>query len=250
MEPEKLKLGTYSNNGLGSTHIELSESDLEKMRQIIQKDEQAILVDLKAMLYRLDNYLKNRFGAIPPEKDFVEWFFDKKKINQTGKNLPAISDEELINYTKDYVKHLDKLACKGNDASVSELVSFKWLGTDEELWLLYKKLHGTFIAPETTWDTFRQMFTEVSLKSLKEKIIWVKQSKNKYPNKKSISDLVKILSQQGLIREINRTTDKLVILGSCFASKEGDLKFTNSNLSSDENPSEYCSELEKLIPRI
>lgn len=252
MENEKVKLGTYSNGGLsvGLANIEFSESDLEKMRQIIQKDEEAIRADLKTLLYRLDNYLKKKIGAIPPEKDFVQWFFDKKKITETGKKLPAISDEELIRYTKAYVKHLDELASKGNEAPASESVSFKWLGTDEQLRLLYQKLLGSFIADETTWEEFRQVFNEVPLKNLKAKIIWIKKAKNGYLNKKSISDFVKILSQEGFISKISRPKDKIAMLGDYFASKEGALTFTNSNLSSDEDPSENCSILEKVVQGI
>lgn len=246
MENEKVKLGTYSNGGLsvGLANIEFSESDLEKMRQIIEKDEEAIRSNLKTLLYRLDDYLKKKIGAIPPEKDFVQWFFDKKKIYETGNKLPSISEKELIDYTKSYIKYLDELSKENISVSKQKLVSFKWLGTDEQLRQLYQKLLGSFIADETTWEVFRQVFNEQPLNSLKIKIAWIKQGKNKQTNKKSISDLMEILFDKKLVQRVGRTKDKQAILGGCFVSPT---RFTVSNLSSPKKRSEHYAALEEII---
>lgn len=109
MEKIKYKIGSFSNDGLstGLIDVQFSETQLEEMKKIITNDFENIEVDLKVQLNRLDIYLKKNFGAIFRNEDFVKWFFDKKKINQWGENLPKITDDELLNFSKKYVEELD-----------------------------------------------------------------------------------------------------------------------------------------------
>ena len=62
-------------------------------------------------------------------------------------------------------------------------------------------------------------------------------------NKKSISDLINILTEY---KYINKEEDQLPqILTACFETKK---KFTHSNLSSKNNPySEHYNEIEDII---
>lgn len=126
MKKIRAKLGSFLNDGISSGFInsEFSEIQLSEMKKIIINDYKNIEIDLKEQLYRLDNYLKKEFGAIFRNEDFVKWFFDKKKMNQWGDNLPKITDSELIEYSRLYIKYLHSI-------KVKEVVVY-----NENFWLL------------------------------------------------------------------------------------------------------------------
>lgn len=92
--------------GLG---FEISENTMNEMRRIVNSDMKNIERDYEKQLYRLDEYLKKSIGVIPKNQNFVKWFFDKKKIAQWGKNLPKISDEEIIEYATKYLEELEEI---------------------------------------------------------------------------------------------------------------------------------------------
>lgn len=118
------KLGTYSNDGLGSgLMLNFSDKDMEKMRSIVRDDLKNIEEDFKEQLHRLDVYLKEkRKLPIPKNSDFVKWFFNKKKINEWGENLPEISDDDLILSAYEYLNQLDNILpeIKKNIVEVTE----------------------------------------------------------------------------------------------------------------------------------
>ncbi|MFK7107706.1 hypothetical protein [Flavobacterium oreochromis] len=114
MSKKTSKLGSYSNDGLASgfNDLEFSENDMIEMRKIVDEDFKNIEIDLKEQLLRLDDFLKKTFGALFKNSDFVKWFFDKKKINQWGKNIPKITDDELIQFSYIYINELNDKAKK------------------------------------------------------------------------------------------------------------------------------------------
>lgn len=104
----KSGFGTFSNNGLSCGIPEPSQHAKEEMEKIVSDDIAAIKTDFTAQLTRLDHYIKTNIGAIPSTDDFVDWFFSKKKITQWGKNLRAISDDDIFKCAKIYIAELDR----------------------------------------------------------------------------------------------------------------------------------------------
>lgn len=160
------RLGSFSNDGLsiGLINIEFSEEDLEKMRKIISADYENIEIDLKEQLHRLDKYLKDTFGVLFRNDDFVTWFFEKKKINQFGRNLPKIKDEELIEYSRIYLKEL-------NIITKNEVVDLKikiWNHSDDILIDLANSLKNSNSIENEIY------FIDLFLKGKKERINWLK----------------------------------------------------------------------------
>lgn len=122
---KKYQLGSFSNDGLsiGLSNSELSDEDMIKIRNLVSIDMSNIEIDLTEQLYRMENFLKKEIGVIPRSEDFVKWFYDKRKINQTGKSLPRISDDELIDFTKVYLSELKRKTTKRQNIN-------------DEIWLL------------------------------------------------------------------------------------------------------------------
>jgi|JI6StandDraft_1071083.scaffolds.fasta_scaffold02025_3 hypothetical protein len=108
MKNKKTKptFGTFSNDGLsmGFAFLEFKDSDLAKMDNIIKENLRKIEEDFLEQLQRLDSIIKSEIGAIPRKEEFANWFFNKKKISELGTNLVKISDDEIIEYAKEYVK--------------------------------------------------------------------------------------------------------------------------------------------------
>jgi len=108
MDKKKIKLGTYSNEGLGMglANVQFSEEQLIEANKIIQEDLKKLKPDFLEHLHRLEELIKKDIGAIPRTENFILWLFDKKKISQTGKKLPEITDEEIIDFAKEYTENL------------------------------------------------------------------------------------------------------------------------------------------------
>lgn len=129
------------------------------------------------------------------------------------------------------------------------LKTFEWLIDTDKIEVLYNKLINNFIDKGTSLEVFRKAFLNIELSEITEKIVWLKVSKNKHPNKKSISDLVNILSEKKVIAnlELEQKKDLLTKLNTLFSSKDTNLIFTNSNLSKKGKVSEYYLVLEQIV---
>lgn len=248
----EIKFGTFTFDGLGLglAQNEFTDNDLNRANEIINEDFKNIKDDVLDQYRRLDIYIKNNIGAIPRADDFVEWFFDNKKINQTGKNLPKIKDAEIIKYAQIYVSQLDELK-KSNEITKfnSDLISYKWIQSEEKLKQLYNNLIAEkFVSTLTDFNTLSKVFSGTSINSIDNNIIWLKKSKNKFTNKKSISDFISILEE---LKFINPIKDNIPnILSHCFKSTNGVLKFTHSNLSNSNGCSEFRLDLERIIKNL
>lgn len=245
----EIKFGTFSFDGLGLGLAEnqFTDEQLNRVNDIVNEDYKNIKIDILEQYKRLDEYIKQNIGAIPRADDFVEWFFDNKKIKQTGKNLPKIKDADIIKYAQIYINQLNELKTANEITKFkSDLVSYKWLQSEEKLKVLYDGLiKEEFISALTNFDNFKIAFSGVSISSIDEKIVWLKMSKNKLPNKKSVSDFIAILEELKFINPIKENIPN--ILSHCFKSTKGELKFTHSNLSNFNGCSEYRLDLEKII---
>jgi len=162
----KLKLGTYSNDGLGLADIQFSDGQLKAANKIINEDLEKIKVDFKEQLSRLDGFIKSKIGAIPRTEDFVLWFFDKKKFKQTGSNLPKISDEEIIDYAKDYVDYLNNYMLSYSEDEVFLRLNYGSKNM-EIIKLLYENLNPEKI--EIEFSDFKRIF---SSQEVIKKIRW------------------------------------------------------------------------------
>ncbi len=134
----------------------------------------------------------------------------------------------------------------------SDISTYKWEIEEDKLSFLFDKLRGDFISVNTTLDSFTFAFSGRPLQEVREKIQWVKYSKNRFPNKKSITDLIDILlSKNIIIKDANlKKVDELKILNTLFCSKDGEMIFTNSNFTSTGKTSEFRMDLEKIINSI
>lgn len=101
----KVKLGTFSNDGLGSNLGQFDNETVKKMQEIVENDLSDIKKDFFNNLKRLEKLIIEKIGSYPDETEFAQWFFDKKRITEWGENLPQITDEEIfkkaIIYTKE-----------------------------------------------------------------------------------------------------------------------------------------------------
>lgn len=134
----------------------------------------------------------------------------------------------------------------------SVISTYKWEIGDDKLSLLFDKLRGNFISTDTTLQTFTFVFSGRPLTEAKAKIEWLKCGKNKFPNKKSITDLIDILCSENIIskNENIRKVDEIVILNTLFRSKDGEMDFKNSNFTSTGKTSEFRMDLENIINSI
>ncbi|HCM33384.1 hypothetical protein [Chryseobacterium sp.] len=135
-----------------------------------------------------------------------------------------------------------------NSLNPLELSTYCWRIEEEKLMLLYEKLVDNFISSKTTFETFKFLFSGRLLNEAKEKIIWLKTSKNKHPNKKSITDFIDVLVEKYIISTPYpiQKFEKIQILNTLFSSKDKELKFTNSNFTTSGKTSEFRVDLEKI----
>ena len=74
--------------------------------------------------------------------------------------------------------------------------TFKWIKESALIFKLKDALSEKFISHETTDIVFYSVFSNIPLSSINDKIVWTAYStKNKQVNKKSLIDLVSILSK-------------------------------------------------------
>ena len=245
MDKKKIKLGTYSNKGLGVGLLDInySEEQFNRATEIVDADLKEINQDVKEQFERLDSFIKKEIGAIPRMNDFILWFFDKKKINQSGKKLPKITDEEIIHYAIQYVETLKNLIPKSNNEQFG-LKSFKWLASEEELENLYYSLLKQEFIAEIDFQFFKGIFSQSNCSDIVHKIIWLKNGLNKKPNKKSITDLIEVLEENNFIIYEGSI---IKILNSCFKSRAEDFKFTHANRSKEGDYSQFRIDLEKIV---
>jgi hypothetical protein len=175
----------------------------------------------------------------------------KQKYNQylDGLKPDLYTDHRL--YVDEIIMLVLKLQDEKNNLknSNSELTVYKWEIDEDKLKLLYEKLMDNFISSETTFETFKFLFSGRPINEAKEKIVWLKISRNKYPNKKSITDFIDVLIEKNIISIPNpiQKSEKILILNTLFSSKDRELKFTNSNFTTSGKTSEFRWELERLI---
>lgn len=251
MAKSKKGFGTYSNDGLGSTIKGLSDEDLAKARNIVNSDLELIKEDIKNQINRLEGYLKLKGYAIPKIEEFTIWYFDKKKIKETGKLIPKITDVQMAEYISEYNESLSAifkpLTIKSESKSIKSTKSIKWIASELKLNRLYNELQLlNFVSSRTTFEDFKFNFSGNDLDLINKKIIWLKIGKNKKPNKKSISDFINVLVNHNYVERIPAYTTK--ILGSIFTSIDADLIFHQSNLAkNDDTFSEFRMDFEKII---
>lgn len=245
MENKKVEIGSFTNDGLASGFPEFTKKDNEKIKEIFETDIERIKADFEAQLYRLDDYIKKNIGAIPRNEDFVNWFFDKKRFDEFGSNLPKITDDEIFENAKIYVKQLNNSLLKKSD-NKSVIKSLKWISSEDKMKRLMAKLiDSQFINSNTSFDNFSLIFKDDDIRLINEKIIWLKIGRNKMPSKKSISDFINILMRENYIEKVQENIPR--ILSSSFSSILGELTFTHSNLANDDEFSEFITDLEKII---
>lgn len=243
----KGKFGTYTNHGLGNV-IRLNHEVIEEMTNIINNDKEIIKTHYLKVIERLDVFIKDKIGSYADADDFANYFFDKKKINEWGENLPKITEEEVLNSAIEYVKQLEeklKTLTLEKQKEDNFLTTFKWLKQENSLIKLYQSLIASeFISENTKYDCFKYVFSNLAVNDLNDKIIWLKMGRNKNVNKKSISDLIIVLINKCYI-EKKESLPKL--LSYCFKSEKKELNFTYSNLSKEEDFSEHRIELENIV---
>ncbi len=218
---------------MGLADAGLSEEKLEQAKAIIKRDLENIEQDFRKQLHRLDSYIKKNIGAIPREDDFVKWFFDKKKINETGKNLSKITDEEIICYAKKYVEELHKYVNFSDDNTFLKL-NYGPKNPDV-IKLLYNNLNPEKI--EISFSDFEKIFNS---QKINEKIHW----------KGTEIELVSLFTS---IKFENRNII-YVVLSNIFLNKKNRL-FSVNQLSVSKSKS-TCTEykaksfVEKVISQI
>ncbi|SDF29461.1 hypothetical protein [Epilithonimonas hungarica] len=165
---KKLKLGTYSNDGLGMglADIQFSDEELKAANKIINEDLEKIKMDFTEQLSRLDGFIKNEIGAIPRAEDFVLWFFDKKRIRETGNYLSKITDEEIIDYAREYVEYLNNYIFSSSEKEVFLKLNYGSKNM-EIINLLYDNLNPEKI--DVNFSDFRNIF---SSQEVIKKIRW------------------------------------------------------------------------------
>jgi len=216
------KLGSFSNNGLsmGLSNIEFSENELEKMRKIISEDYKNIEIDLKEQLFRLDIYLKKTFGALFRSEDFIDWFFNKKKINQFGKNLPKIKDEELIQFTEEYI---NELKIKSKKTTNSNEIQDVWRIDISILENLSKYLYKTsFIKNQTDFYTIITNPNASKINWLKTKTLLIYL----FERTKELGYISENFSENSFIENSFLLKDKMIV--NVKQSKDGKNKNKNS----------------------
>jgi hypothetical protein len=109
MAKSKYGLGTFSNGGLGSIIKGPADAVIEAMQLRIKNDENQIGQNYDEIINRVDEYIKKNIGAFSSKSSFAKWFYDKLKINHTGKNLRKVTEEEIFLNAKEYVEYLDKI---------------------------------------------------------------------------------------------------------------------------------------------
>ncbi len=234
MKRNPIKASFVKSNAIPALPIiEFSEEQIIEMRKIISKDRANIKQDFITQMRRLDDFIKKHIGVIPREKDFVNWFFDKKRATQWGKNLPKVTDDDIIAYAKIYLKELQlKIKSNTSEANKKNLLSYRWIKDEEPLYKLYSLLIPDFIDSQVSFDNFRLIFSGTALDEITNKVIWIKVAKNKLLNKRALCELIDMLSKNGFIIAIHskRPAIRIKLLESCFTSIKGDFKFHTSNL--------------------
>ncbi|MBS1584505.1 MAG: hypothetical protein JSS82_02980 [Bacteroidetes bacterium] len=130
--------------------------------------------------------------------------------------------------------------------------TFKWIKEEALIYKLKDALSERFISRETTDIAFGFIFSNIPLSCITDKIVWTAYStKNKQVNKKSLIDLVSILSDNFFIDYVNTSynLDFKVTLNHCFCSPNGDFDFRPANFKVPLRKvnSEYYLSLEEII---
>lgn len=150
---------------MGLVNTNFSDEQLKKATEIVNADLEKIKQDFKEQLGRLELFIKEEVGPIPRIDEFVNWFFDKKKFNQTGQSLPEIKDEEIIKYVKEYKERLKTyIHSEENDTFLKLNYGSK---NSKVIEILYTNLNPEKI--EVSFSDFEKIFNE---SSIDKKIRW------------------------------------------------------------------------------
>ena len=228
---------TYDNIFNNNSHY--FNPNIENIKEYILNNQKMLTNQLDKFLFISE--LKEKLGV-----DKIELIIEQEK--KYGQILVA-------NYKEIYELYLwfVDLVEKHYEQDIKEDINtYKWEVDEEKIRLLFEKLIGNFISPETGLKTFKFLFSGKSLYEAENKIDWLKISINKQPNKKSISDLIYVLKSKKIIssnRDI-RTVDEIKILDTLFSFKKEELKFTNSNLANNNSKSIFRKDFENIIDSI
>lgn len=247
----KLKIGTYSNNGLSFGIPELDDSlDIyNELKTIIESNKDVTEKGYKDLSQRLGEYIKQNIGAYRSFDDFDNWFWSNK-VERTVKRITKISDEVFLDAAKEYTEQLNRYIKKDKEESKPRVNSFSWSGNDDQLQLLYDKLvQEKLIHKNTLFIDFKCLFQTPANKP-KNPIVWIG----------TIPDLIcffDCLNAEGLIdsKGVFPMIEKLELLQSSKGTilTQNSLNVNKTNYESkktiDNMPKRY-KVIEKIIKKI
>jgi hypothetical protein len=155
--------------------FEISNSGaLEELKELILKDKQSLNKDTEEQLLRIGDYIKSKYGVLYRLEDFVNWFYGKLKFKQQGKNLPKITDDDLIEYGSEYIKILDEKFVKLN---TSDFLKLNYGNNNEKVIdLLYEQLYPRYI------DVTKEEFVLHFINSANSSLITWKGTETQFVN--------------------------------------------------------------------
>lgn len=237
------KLVQHTYNKIFFEKLHFLKTDLESIKKLILSNQKLLSSKIDRVLFISDLAEKLKSEkideAIKQRQTYGEvLMYDYKEI------------ETLYNWLEANTN--DKKEAFLNLLDTSCISTYKWEIEEEKLRLLFDKLRGNFISSDTSLEIFTFAFSGRPLKDVREKIEWLKYGKNKSVNKKSITDFLEILSSKEIISKPHhiKKNNEVEILNNLFSSKEGNLRFYNSNFVTPTIKSEYREELVSLVNSI
>ncbi len=209
---------------------------LDELREFIQKDKDNISKDADEKLSRIGDFLKQKTGVLFKLEDFVDQFYRKLKLKQQGENMPAIKDEDLIEYALEYQKKLeDVFATKSN----KDFLRLNYDSSNEKvLDLLYDELYPGYV--ESPKEDFIAHFKNSATSSLLTWKVTETQFVNLFTSLKfQNNDLMKDLS-----KHFRNSKGKLFNPVQLSVSKS---KSTYTKYKGKDNVERIINSIKKLI---
>ncbi len=228
----------HESNSLsfGLASIKFHDLDLAEIRVRIEEDERNIKADLLEQLKRLGDYIQKNIGVLPRNEDFVRWFFNNSPINKLGKNLRKISDKDLLKYTQEYKRELDKIK---EEFEEKELIKSILTMTLEEL----KNQVRTLIGKAKTKDAMNLVATWAHENNQEQLKSYISLLKGELTDLNRDKTLGLLSNSEATIRQ-NQLNNKLLNLVNAIVEK-------GSNPISDKvTPSVKSKEKEGDKPKI